>query len=345
VSRGRKLVLGFLAVAVVGVVAAGLAAFGVYRSAAKGRPDGRPVKVIVAPGTSGEEIVRLLEAKDVVRSGSVFRWYLRAKGVGSDLKAGEYELREDMPFDEVLAALREGPEVAYTKLTIPEGLTLEQTAALVEERTHISRREFLAAATPSTIRPAILPPGGMGLEGFLYPQTYFVIERESAEDLVRRMVRQFEKETSDLSWNRTAPRGHPPAGLSDYDALVIASLVEEEARVDDERPIISAVIHNRLRKGMRLEIDATVQYALKKYEGQPITLSDLEVDSPHNTYRIPGLPPTPISSPRASSIRAALQPADTGAIYYVLTPDCRRHFFTPSYQEFLKAKARPRRCG
>ncbi len=338
-SRLRKALLAILVILAVGLAASGVAALRVYRSTAKGRPEGRPVKVVVAPGSSGSEIVRVLEARRVVRSGSIFRLFLRAKGVGGDLRAGEYELRESMPFEEVLAALRKGPELSFVKLTIPEGLTLEQTAVQVEEQTRISREDFLAAATPSTVRPAILPPGGTSLEGFLYPQTYNVIERERAEDLVRRMVRQFDEETARLSWDRAEG-----AGLSSYEALVIASLVEEEAKVDEERPIISAVIHNRMRKKMRLEIDATVQYALKKYEGQTIMLADLEVDSPYNTYRVPALPPTPISSPRASSIRAALQPAGTGAVYYVLTPDCRRHFFTASYQEFLRAKARPRRC-
>ncbi|MGH2732496.1 MAG: endolytic transglycosylase MltG [Actinomycetota bacterium] len=340
-SGVRRFIFSFLVVASVGVAGAGLAALGMYRSAARGRPEGRPVKVVVTPGTSGSEIVRMLEARQVVRSGEIFRLFLRTKDVGGDLKAGEYELRRDMPFEEVLAALRKGPEVSFAKLTIPEGLTLEQTAVRVEERTHVSGEDFLAAATPSTVRPEILPPGVANLEGFLYPETYNVIERESATDLVRRMVRQFEKETSQLFPRDRAAAG----GLSPYDALVIASLVEEEAKVDEERAIISAVIHNRLRKKMRLEIDATVQYALKKYGGQTLTLADLEVDSPHNTYRIPALPPTPISSPRASSIRAALQPADTDALYYVLAPDCRHHFFSASYQEFLKAKARPRRCG
>ncbi|MGH2768840.1 MAG: endolytic transglycosylase MltG, partial [Actinomycetota bacterium] len=199
--------------------------------------------------------------------------------------------------------------------------------------THITREEFLAAATPATARPSVLPPGIETLEGFLYPKTYRVLERAGAEDVVRQLVDQFEKEAFPSPLGLAAN-----FDLTEYQILVIASLIEEEAKADEERAKISSVIHNRLRRGMKLEIDATVQYAVKKY-GQPLTVSDLQVDSPYNTRKFPGLPPTPISSPGIESVEAAVEPAGSDALYYVLTADCTHHFFTASYDEFLREKA------
>ncbi|MGH2706189.1 MAG: endolytic transglycosylase MltG [Actinomycetota bacterium] len=329
------------ALVAVGVVAGLLVAGGavvilLYRSATSaGRSDGREVSVMVEPGTSGRDIAQQLEQEGVVSSALAFRIFLRMRGVGADLKAGEYKLREEMPFPDVVAALEKGPPVDFAKLTIPEGLNAEQTAAKVGSTTHIPADQFLQAATAATVPPSILPPGGQTLEGFLYPSTYHVIERETAPDLVKRMVAEFEKQVARAPMGKAAALGRSP-----YEILVVASMIEEEAKADEERPMISAVIHNRLARGMELGIDASVQYAVRKYEGQPLTQSDLAVDSPYNTRTRPGLPPTPIASPRLGSIVAALEPAQTGALWFVLSADCVHHRFTASYDEFLRAKAR-----
>lgn len=327
-----------LAVAVVALLAAAGSAAGYRWVNDRGSPGGGAVKVVVTPGSSGSAIAERLAEKRVVSSSLAFRIFLRLRGGGSDLKAGEYALREAMPFDELLAELRKGPEVRFVRLTIPEGFNLEQIAARVSERTHISRDQFLQAAATATVRPAPFGEEAGTLEGLLYPKTYFVSERETAESLVGRLVAQFEKETARVEWARAATLRVTP-----YQALVIASLIEEEAKEDVERPQISAVIHNRLRLGMKLEIDATIQFAVRKYDGRPLTQSDLEIDSPYNTRRYPGIPPGPIASPRLLSIVAALEPASSDAIYFVLTPDCKRHLFTASYREFLRAKQQLRR--
>lgn len=322
----------FLAISATGGILA-------YRSVAAGSKDGEQVAFVVQPGWPADRIARELQEQGIVTSAFAFRVFLRVTRGERDLRAGEYELRLDMPYSELARELRKGPELKFVRLTIPEGLTMEQTAARVEEHTHISTGDFLAAATTALVRPSIAPDGVKSLEGFLYPKTYYVIERETAPDLVLRLVRQFEQETGGLDWGAAASLDRTP-----FEILVIASMIEEEAKVDEERPLISAVIHNRLRLGMKLEIDATVQYAVRKYQGQPLTQSDLDIDSPYNTRKFPGIPPGPIASPRAGSIAAALQPAASDALFFVLTPDCKRHLFTADYNEFLRAKTAQVSC-
>lgn len=328
----KKILIPLLVLAVVGVGA------GIYFLNWIGGPagdGGEEIPVTIPSGSSTEQIARTLEDNKVVDSALAFRLFLRREGVGSELRAGDYEFRIAQPFDDLLAALKKGPPAEFVELTIAEGLNIEQTAEAVEAQTHISKADFLAAATPERISPALLPQGGETLEGFLYPSTYFVEEKETAETLVARMVQEFDKRTGELGLSE--PNDF---GLSPYEVLVLASLVEEEAKADEERHRISAVIHNRLESGMALGIDATIQYAVNKYHGEPLTVSDLAIDSPFNSRTNAGLPPHPISSPRAGSIEAALNPAEDDATYYVLTEDCVHHFFTADYNEFLAAKNR-----
>lgn len=331
-----KKLAAVVAVAALLLASGGLVAF---RSLAGGSTDGDPLRLVVQPGWNATKIAKELENRGVVGSAFVFRLYLRVRGNEAALRAGEYELRRNMPFTELAGELERGPELKFVKLTVPEGSTLDQASERVAKQTHIGAEAFRAAATSSTVRPTILPEDLESLEGFLYPKTYYVIEKESAEDVVKRMVAQFEKETRDVSWD-----GATSFGLTPYEILIIASMIEEEAKVEEERAQVSAVIHNRLQKGMKLEIDATIQYAVKKYGGEPLTESDLNIDSRYNTRKFAGLPPGPIASPRVSSIKAAMQPADSDALYYVLTPDCLRHVFTADYNEFLRAKGERQPC-
>lgn len=331
-----KLALGLIVVGLLG--AGGVAA--AYRFINdQGAPFGRPVKVTIERGASGAAIAEQLERKLVIDSSFAFRLYLKANGDNTDLRAGEYVLREHMNFAQLADALRKGPAKDFVKLTIPEGFNLKQTAAQVEKYTHIRAKDFLAAAVPATVRPGILPAEVNTIEGFLYPATYFVEEDETAAGLVIRLVHEFEERILEVEIERSAALGRTP-----YEIMVIASMIEEETKVPGERPLVSAVIHNRLAKRIRLGIDATIQYVVNKYEGQPLTKSDLQIDSPFNTRRFQGLPPTPIASPRQLSIEAALRPAQVDFIFYVLK-DCREHLFTADRNEFERAKARqPRNC-
>ena len=331
-----------LVVLIVGLFLVGSGAAAYQWVFSKGKKDGSPVTVAIKPGTSGAVIAKDLEQKRVISSALAFRVYMKLSGINRDFRAGEYGLRTSMGFEELTEKLKKGPDIKFTRVTIPEGFTLEQTATRVGEKTHITREQFLDAATEGTARPTAFSQGtpNGSLEGFLYPQTYFLTERDDAKVLVERMVAQFDKETREVDWSKASA-----VGLDPYKILVVASLIEEETKVNEEREKVSAVIHNRLRMNMKLEIDATVQYITKKYEGQALTQSDLEIDSPYNTRKFAGLPPGPIASPRAGSIEAALNPASIDALFYVLTPDCRTHVFTASYNEFLSAKQRiPNNC-
>lgn len=329
-----------IVLAVVIALVSGVALAGYRWASGPGHRDDASVDVFIAPGSSGRAIAQSLESHGVIGSAFAFRIFLKMNDVNADLKAGEYKLRKNMSFDEVVAVLRRGPEVKFVKLVIPEGLTIDQTAAQVGKLTHIPASAFLSAASPVTARPSILPPEGANLEGFLYPATYYVDEKESAQTLVKRLVAEFERRLNTVDIEKAAALQRTP-----YEILIIASMIEEEAKLDEERSKISAVIHNRLGKSIPLGIDATIQYAVKKYAGEPLTQSDLEIDSPFNTRKRQGLPPWPIASPRVSSITAALQPAGVDYLYYVLDTDCKHHVFTSDYSEFERAKARqPRNC-
>ena len=324
----RAVVLGALVV-VLGVVGAALF---FYRTQVGGSRDGARVKVLIKPNSTGQQIAQTLRRDGVVGSDLAFRIFLRLKGAGGELQAGEYELRRDMPFGDLVVTLQRGPEIPFVKLTLPEGLTVAQTAEQVGKATRISSEDFLAAATPATVKPAILPDGVPTLEGFLYPETYHIIEKEGAPDLVRRLVREFDTRTAGLPWDRAQALGRTP-----YEILVIASIVEREAQDPEEAPQVSAVIHNRLRNGMPLGIDATIRYGIAKPTG-PLLQSEIDRDTPYNSRLHAGLPPTPIANPGATAIRAALEPADSSALYFVRLADCRHHFFTDDYSEFLAKK-------
>ncbi|MBU4301378.1 MAG: endolytic transglycosylase MltG [Actinobacteria bacterium] len=226
------------------------------------------------------------------------------------------------------------PEPEVFRVTLPEGLTIKQTARKVAAQTEgtITASEFEAAAKSSGYDYGFLEGSNGNLEGFLFPKTYEVTDEDTTRDVVVMMLDQFGKETGALDWARAQAYG-----LTRYDVLIIASMVEKEAKVPQERPIIASVIYNRLKAGMRLQIDATVQYALGAWKPE-LCYSDLEVDSPYNTYRVSGLPPGPICNPGFESIRAALHPEPTEYLYYILTSPEGRHSFTADYQQFVRWK-------
>lgn len=220
------------------------------------------------------------------------------------------------------------------KIVLPEGLTLAQTARKVEEATkgNISVEEFDAATGDGGFDYSFLEGARGNLEGFLFPKTYEVTEQASARSVVSKLLKQFGLETEDLEWSRAQSLGVTP-----YQVVIIASIIEEEAKVPGDRPLVASVVYNRLRKGMKLGMCSTVQYALG--ESKPVlTNKDLEVDSPYNTYRIEGLPPAPISNPSFESIRAALYPASSDFLYFILTGADGSHSFTADYQQFLRWK-------
>jgi UPF0755 protein len=186
----------------------------------------------------------------------------------------------------------------------------------------------LGKRNPSTL---YLPKGTKSVEGFLFPSTYDFLKDVKADDVVRRMLAEFEDQVKDLPWANAEA-----LDVTKYEVVVAASLIEREARFDEDRGKIAAVIYNRLKKGMALQIDASVQYVLGSWG--PITVKDRDLPSPYNTYLHAGLPPTPIASPGLKSIIAALTPAKANYLYYVVIDAAGHHAFTNSYQEFLRLK-------
>jgi len=298
-------------------------------------PPGEAVVVVVPNGATTADIAALLDAEGVVADGGFFRYYIRLKGSGG-FGAGSYVFVRNSSMAEALAVLEAGPfrTDEWVNVTFPEGFRLAQfERRLLEEVPGLDQAALAAALRDGTIRSTLQPPG-VGLEGFLFPDTYRIDDELTAADVVRMFVEQFDAVAAELDLVRRAAE----IGLSPFEVLVIASMIEEETRLDDERPKVARVIYNRIALGMSLGIDATVLYAVGKETG-PITLSDLDSDSPYNTRKFTGLPPGPIASPGRASLEAALSPEAGRWLYYVLASADGRHFFTESAEEFERQVA------
>ena len=323
------------------LLVAGLAYGGIrYYSWCQGASGQRePLTFEVAEGMSGSQIVDELHARGVVRCGLVTKWLLRRDGREGQLRAGSFELTTNMTPEEAFDVLTTPPEpVPTVRLTIPEGYRLTQIAERVEEVLGIPARRFLAAAASGEWSlPPYLPEDADSLEGFLFPETYRFVEGTTrAKDVIGRLLAQFGTEAETLPWASAEALGVTP-----YEVVVIASMIEKEAKLPEERTLIAGVIYNRLEAGMVLGIDATLLYDDPTPDGQ-LSFSDLEHDSPYNTRIHAGLPPTPIASPGRASLEAALNPADTAFFYYVLCGEDGRHEFGVTLADHERNRAR---CG
>jgi UPF0755 protein len=315
------------------VVLAG-GSFAVYRYMTGASGPSRPVAIEVPEGATASDVGDLLEQEGIVRSGFAFRLAAGFQGLGESLMAGQYDLRTNMTVGQALSALEAGPIVETVSVTIPEGLEVSEIAAEVSEALEVDPSAFVESATSGELSlPPYLPEGTSTVEGFLFPKTYEFDPEAQTEQVIATLLAQFEEEASTLDWGRA-----DDLGLTPYEVVVVASLIEREARAEEDRTKVSAVIHNRLREGMALQIDATVQYALPE-KNRLLTLEDYEFESPYNTYLHPGLPPTPIASPGLASLEAALNPADADYLYFlVVDPDTGKHQFAETYEEFLRLK-------
>jgi UPF0755 protein len=302
-----------------------------------GQP-GKTVFVTIPEGSASGTIGAILDDKGIITSARIFKLYLKLHP--ADMQAGNYQLRQRSSMDTVVAALKAGPKHTFHRLTIPEGYTLKQIAAKVGQLPGKSADVFLAAATSDRVRSQFEPATVHNLEGLLFPDTYFIEDKDTELDILTRMVKTFDQvaTTEGLS---AGVLGHDA-----YQTLTIASLVESEGKVAADRPKIARVIDNRLNIGMLLQVDATVIYARggRRPNGR-VLYSDLEVDSPYNTYKFKGLPPTPISSPGRAAIHAALHPVDGPWLYYVKFQKDGTHKFSVTLQEQNAAIADARRRG
>ena len=296
-------------------------------------PPGPETTVTVAEGMSTSEIGELLHREGVVKNATVFAYYARLKSADS-IKAGEFTLHRNEDMGVVLGILERGAEVKTEKLTIPEGLTLKEIAAKVGELPGRSAERFLAVASAGTVRSQLQPPGSTNLEGLVLPETYFVDPKDDETKILARMVNAFDDHANRIGLPQAATR----LGLTPYEVVVVASMVEREARVDEDQAPIARVIYNRLARGMPLQIDATVQYALGKQK-ERLLFSDLKIDSPYNTYEIPGLPPGPIASPGREVLSSVLDPPPSPFLYYVLADANGKHAFATTAEEHARLVA------
>jgi UPF0755 protein len=325
--RSRRWLVVVISLLTVLLLAAGLAGIWVQRQLDPPGQAGAEVTIEIPEGTSTTGIARLLETEGVITSSRVFRWYVRIRG-GGGFQAGRYTLQENMAMADVIDALGDGPELAFDRVTVPEGFTLDQIIERVGAVPRFSADAFGAAASSGEIRSVFQPPDVDVLEGLLFPDTYQVDETEDERALLARMVAQLDQVATELGYEDAAGR----VGLSPYETIIVASLIEREARVPEDRTKISRVIHNRLAEGMRLQIDATVLYALGEHKNR-VLFRDLEVDSPYNTYRITGLPPTPIAVPGRAALKAAISPEAGPWLYYVVIEDTGAHAFAATAAE------------
>jgi UPF0755 protein len=292
-------------------------------------------KVEVVQGDTLSSVADKLDEAGVIGSATLFKLEARMSGSSTEIKPGEYSFSADDDTDAILQKLTSGKDAPTFAVTIPEGLTLEQTAETVAASSDISAADFEAAAKKTDYGYAFLKdPAVKTTEGYLFPKKYEFEEGTTAEQMVNRFLEQYLLETEGLDIEGAKDR----LNLTEHELVTVASLIERESANSEERPLVASVIYNRIRQGMPLQIDATIQYA----RGEPkeeLSLDDLEIDSPYNTYKNPGLPPGPIASPSRESLQAAIEPAETDYLYYVLKADGQEHYFTNNYDDFLQAKA------
>jgi UPF0755 protein len=293
------------------------------------------VRVTVPPGASMAAAADSLRSAGVIGSPKMFRLYAKLRRGDRAIKAGTYLLRPSQSWSSVLSALREGKGIVNV-VTVPEGFTLGQTTALVASKIGVPAESLKAAARDTALLRRLRVPR-QDLEGYLFPDTYFFPPGTSASAAIGAMVRRFEQR-----WKPEWTARLDTFALSRHELITLASIVEEEAKLPHERPIIAAVYWNRLRRGMLLQADPTVQYALPQYQTR-LLYRHLAVRSPYNTYRYRGLPPGPIAAPGEASIVATLFPADTNSLYFVAYPD-GHHEFRVKASEHEKAVIAARRA-
>ena len=294
-----------------------------------GTPHGPPTRVIVPRGATFKEATDSLSRAGLVSWPKMFRAYARITSGDRDIKPGTYLLKHGTPWTDIISALNGGKGLVNT-ITIPEGFSLQQIVPLLAKTLNVPVDSANAAVRDTALLARLDIPTPT-LEGYLFPNTYAFPAGTTARLAVHEMVREFERQ-----WQPAWDRRLPELKINRHDLVTMAAIVEKEAKLPEERPVIAAVYYNRLRDGQMLQADPTVQYALGKHVTR-VLYKDLEVNSPYNTYRHVGLPPGPIASPGAASLAAAADPASVPYKYFVAYPD-GHHEFRTTLQEHDTAK-------
>ncbi len=356
---GRRIVSSLLLVAALvlvgGLVWMALSFGGIVGDGGNDVEPGQDVTVVIPQGATSEQIARVLEDAGVVRRATVFRARLKLNGDGSQFKSGTYNMKTGSSYDTIVRVLEKGPAAAPTfDLTIPEGQRLEETADYIDKVRIEAQKagekvlpaftgaEYLKAVQATKLPTGIgIPKGTRSREGLLFPATYQLKHSATAADFVAKQREAMDQLLAELDMSRAAK-----ANLTKYDLIIIASLIEREARLPAERPRVSAVIWNRLKAGEPLGIDASNQYAAyepgaEEFWVTELLQSQLDEEGPYNLRKVGGLPPTPIAAPSRASLEAAAAPAqadiDNDTRYYVVdtSKNDGSHFFTNDYNEFL----------
>ena len=315
----KFLVLTVTAILAVAAVAALVAAIAVYRLKTPHPIASSTVEIPAGAGTG--RIGSILESEGIIDSGAEFTIWTRILGEDCGLEAGVYDFHGHVSLEDVIGRLAEGVPGIDPAVTIPEGLTIAETAALLFADAPRERAAFISIAEdPGPRLRTIAGIGENSLEGYLFPDTYRFREPLDPREVIRTLVENWASKVTPAMRKRAGNRSFGLTG-----AVILASIIEKEAVLDEERTLISAVYNNRLRLGWKLEADPTVAYAFNK-KGCKLTTLDLKTDAPYNTYTRTGLPPGPICSPGLASIRAALAPApDKDIVYFVASGEGGRH--------------------
>lgn len=300
------------------------------------RPTGPPARFVVPEGATLSEVADTLAARGIVRGGSLWELYARLRRADRRIKAGHYELPSPSSWEQVVRALTRG-EVLTEPLTIPEGFTLAQIAPRIAELSGTAADSVLALLRSPALAAELGVPGP-GLEGYLFPDTYHFARGVPVETVVATMVERYRR-----VWTPVRRARLDSLGMTEAEIVTLASIVQAEARRQDEMPRIAGVYHNRLELGWLLQADPTVLYALGGYRERLLFAAiDSVADNPYNTYAHPGLPPGPIGSPGEAALDAALAPTGDD-LYFVAWPD-GSHVFTRSLAEHNEAVAAARRA-
>jgi len=278
-------------------------------------------KVVIIPsGTNASEVVNILENNEIIiKNNYIMRILIKLTKLEEKLKYGEYNLSPAMNMIEILEKLTKGEVVLY-KITIPEGYNCEQIAELLDKKGIVEKESFIN----------LVKNGEKSWEGYLFPDTYEVPKGYGSENMLKLLLLNFNRVVDKLKTKIEKSQ------FSLYEIITMASIIEKEAKYNDEKNKVSSVFHNRLKNGMKLQSCATIQYILGKPK-EKLEESDLKIDSPYNTYLYKGLPPGPICNPGLDSIVAAIEPTETDWLYFVLGEN-GRHIFSKTYQEHLKNK-------
>ncbi|MCE5322481.1 endolytic transglycosylase MltG [bacterium] len=308
--------------------------------------DASSVRVVVLKGYTARDIGKSLDEQGLIRSPFVFVLACKAGGATEKLKPGVYELSRAMSMPQMIDHLVNG-RTLESWVTIPEGFTTRQIADLLQSKQLTAGDAFLGLAfTAGSEFPEYSFIYGSSLEGYLFPDTYLIARGTDAQGIARKMLDAFGRKVIEPNRAEIEQTISDRFGLGKQSfakglnkLLILASMIEREAKVPGDRPLISAVLWNRLSKGMRLEVDATVTYMPGESTDNKdkIYYGDLHKDSPYNTYTHAGLPAGPICNPGLASIKAAMHPADVDYLYYVARPDGSHHF-SRTFQEHIAAK-------